>query len=125
MPPRSLLQAFLALWITAGVVLFVASLTTARDAMFSSTHANPHLVLLGAVEALGAILFLVPGTMRVGAATLLAAIATGFGVHATLGEFRGDLLLYGMVVLFVAVHRPLTRQQLRAAFAVRRVDGHS
>jgi hypothetical protein len=114
MPPRSLLRAFLALWTVTGVVLLIASISTVRAAWTGAHHVNPHLVLLGSVEAVAALLFLIPHTLRVGAIALLLTIGVAFGVHTALGSFRGDLLLYGVVVAFVLVHGPLTRAQWRA-----------
>jgi len=115
MPPRRLLRAFLLLWFTTGLMLFFASIETVRAARGGPHHTNPHLALLGAVEALGAALFLVPRAMRVGAAALLLTIGIAFFVHTAIGEFRGDLLLYAATVAFVGVHGPLTRAQWRAA----------
>jgi uncharacterized membrane protein HdeD (DUF308 family) len=114
MPPRNLLRAFLALWVVTGVALLVGSIETVRQTL--DAHPNPHLVLLGAVEAIAALLFLVPRTTRIGATALVATIAIAFLVHAVLGQFRGDLLVYAAAAAFVGVHRPLTRAQLRAAF---------
>jgi hypothetical protein len=74
-------------------------------------------VVLASVEAIAAILFLIPRTMRLGAIGLLTTIFIAFGVHAVLHEFRGDLLLYGAAVLFICVHGPLTREQFRAAWS--------
>lgn len=113
MPPRNLLRSFLALWIVTGVVLLSASLTTVWGARSGSTQANPHLLLLGGVEALAAGLFMIPRTFRIGAIGLLIAIGIAFAVHLALGQFRGDLLMYGAVVSFALVHGPLTPAQLR------------
>lgn len=117
MPPRPLLRSFLALWLVTGLVLLVASVETMRDAWSGSGHANPHLVLLGGIEAVAALCFLIPQTIRIGAVGLLATIGVAFVVHTVLGQFRGDLLLYGVVVLFVLVHGPLTETQWRAALS--------
>ena len=114
MPPRSLLRAFLALWLTTGVVLVIASVATVREAWLAP-HVNPHLVALGSIEALAALLFMIPRTFRAGAIGLLVTIGAAFVVHAALGQFRGDLLLYGTVIAFVLVHGPLTPMQWRAA----------
>jgi hypothetical protein len=113
MPPRSLLRAFLALWIVTGLSLVIGSVETTRHAI--GAHPNPHLVLLGVIEAACALLFLIPRTMRAGAVGLILSIGVAFSVHAILGELRADLLVYAAAVTFVAVHRPLTRAQLRSA----------
>ena len=117
MPPVSLLRSFLALWIVTGVVLLVGGVETMREAWTGSSQANPHLVLLGGIEAVAALCFIIPRTFRIGAIGLLATISVAFVVHTALGQFRGDLLLYGVVVLFVLVHGPLTETQLRAAIS--------
>lgn len=117
MPSRSVLRAFLALWIVSGVVILLASALTVRAALPGAREANPHVALLGAAEAVAALLFLVPRTLRLGAAGLLATIGIAFVLHAMLGQFRGDLLVYAAAVLFVAVHRPLSAAQWRAAIS--------
>jgi hypothetical protein len=114
MPPRSLLRAFLALWLVTGCALLTGSLLTLRAGLGPAPHAH-HLATLGAVEAVAAALFLVPRTMRPGALGLLLTIGVAFAAHAALGQFRGDLLVFAAAVAFVAVHRPLTREQLRSA----------
>jgi hypothetical protein len=119
MPPRTLMRAFLFLWLVTGVVLLVGSFETVRAGVGSARHANPHVALLGSVEALAAALFLVPRWMRVGAIGLLLTIFIAFGVHAILHEFRGDLLLYSATVMFVLIHGPLTREQFRVALSSR------
>ena len=113
MPPQKLMRSFLILWLVTGVVLLVASLETVNSALRTPAHANPHLVVLGAVEALAAALFLIPRSMRVGAIGLLVTIFTAFAVHTALHEFRGDLLLYAATVFFILIHGPLTPEQLR------------
>jgi hypothetical protein len=60
------------------------------------------------------LLFLVPPTLRVGAAGLLFAIAIAWFAHLH-DQFRWDLLIYAAAVLFVAVHGPLTAAQWRHA----------
>jgi uncharacterized membrane protein YphA (DoxX/SURF4 family) len=117
MPSRSLLRGFVALWGITGLVLFIASVSTVRVAASAATHADPHVAFLGAIEAGAAALFLLPRFMRVGAALLLATLAIAIAVHALLGQWRGDLIVYGAAVLFVAIHGPLTPAQWRAALA--------
>ena len=100
--------SFVALWLTTGIVLLIGSLRTVIET------GNPHLIALGSLEALSALLFLVPRTMRWGAVGLLVTIAIAFVVHAAMGQFRGDLLLYAATVVFVSVHGSLTGPQWRA-----------
>ena len=115
MPSRSLMRGFLFLWVITGAVLFIGSIDTMLIAAGSTAHHNPHIFVLGAVEAIAAILFIIPRTMKFGAIGLLLTIVVAFVVHLSLGQFRGDLLLYGVAVLFILIHGPLTREQLHAA----------
>jgi hypothetical protein len=112
MPPRRLVLAFVALWWTVGLALLYLSLRTVHDAVAGGAH-DPHVALLGGLEAVAAVLFLIPRTLRVGAAGLLAAIAVAFVIHAAaLHQFRADLLLDAGAVAFVAIHGPVRRELL-------------
>ena len=103
MPPVGLVRAFVLQWWTAGLMLFYLSVKTAYQGLQVTSH-DPHLVLVGGLEAIAALLFLVPRTMKIGATGLLLIFAVVFLVHAALFQFRGDLLVYAAVVCFVAVH---------------------
>jgi hypothetical protein len=119
MPPRRLVFAFLALWLTLGLVLLVASVRTFMAASGGSLHApgSIHLALLAGVEAMAAALFLLPPTMRLGGSLLLVTFAVALLAHAHAGEFRMDLLLYAAGTAFVMVHGPVPRSALRARSA--------
>jgi uncharacterized membrane protein YphA (DoxX/SURF4 family) len=119
MPPRRLMRSFLFLWLATGVALLYGSVETVRSAFGSSAHVNPHLVVLGSVEAVAAGLFLIPQWMRFGAIGLLITILVALAVHTVLREFRGDLMLYAAAVSFVLIHGPLTREQLRVTMSAR------
>ena len=113
MPPRRLVMTFLILWWTLGATLLFLSARTVRLALASTAH-DPHVALLGAIEAVSALLFLWPRTMRAGAWGLLATIAVAFLLHAHGHQFRGDLLVYAAAVLFVSTHGPVTKEHLSA-----------
>jgi uncharacterized membrane protein YphA (DoxX/SURF4 family) len=115
MPPRSLLRGFLALWMLTGLMLFIGAVFTLRNVTQPAGHPNPHIALIGAVEAVAALLFLIPRTMRIGAVGLIVTIGAALAVHTIVGEFRGDLIVYGAVVTFVAIHGALTGPQWREA----------
>lgn len=100
MPPARLVRAFLALWWTTGVAVLYLSALTLRLALQRGDH---HVVLLAGVEAVSALLFLLPWTMRPGAAGLLLTFAVAMAVHGP----RADLLVYTAIVVFVAVHGPV------------------
>jgi uncharacterized membrane protein YphA (DoxX/SURF4 family) len=107
MPPRSLVRTFVLLWWTLGLALLVGSIQTVRAPLDSSGHPNPHLVLLGSIEAVAALLFLIPRTLRLGASGLLLTLAVALLVHAGMHQLRWDLLVDAAAVLFVAVHGPV------------------
>lgn len=81
MPARSLVRAFLALSIALGAVIIIQS-----------------------VQAVAALFFLIPRTMRIGAVALVAIFALAFGLHALGGQPNLALLVYAAGVLFVRNH---------------------
>jgi hypothetical protein len=112
MPSQRLLRAFVVLWWTLGAVILVVSLRSLRDGLWPA-HQLP-LVVLAGTEAVAALLFLLPQTMRVGAVGLLVVLAIAFLLHLlALHEFRSDLLLFSAAVYFVAVHGSLSKPQWR------------
>jgi uncharacterized membrane protein YphA (DoxX/SURF4 family) len=125
MPPTGLVRAFVVQWWTSGVLLLIWSVETAQRSLQAGRGHDPHVALLGLVEAVAAALFLVPRTMRVGAIGLLATFAIAFVAHLLRGEFHSSLLLYAAVVGFVAVHGPVPMAWLRLhAEARSRHDHH-
>jgi len=111
MPPQNLVRSFVAMWWTLGLALLVLSVRTVAGALAPGAH-DPYAVIIGGIEAVSAVLFLVPRTLRIGAIGLLFACAAAMLLHATAGHFRWDLLMYAAAVQFVAVHGPVTRAQL-------------
>jgi hypothetical protein len=90
---------------TLGIVIAIASIQTAWLAypeIHSTGHHGVHAwiaLILGCVEAIGAILFLLPQTLVAGGWTLLAVFAVAFLLHGLQGGFRGDLLIYAAATL--------------------------
>ena len=104
MPAKSPIVAFRILWWTLGLGLFVLSVTTVIGAT-AGPHPDLHALLIGGLEAISAILFLIPKTLRVGATGLLITLFIAFAIHGiALKHFRWDLLIYGAAVYFVASH---------------------
>lgn len=99
---RSLDRAIAAFHVTLGVVILVESVRTALHAVGGGGHG---LLLLASVEAIGAALFLWPGTVVVGSAAMLAAFAVAFFVHALRGEFHLGLLVYAAGAILVLARR--------------------
>ena len=119
MPNRRLLRAFILLWWSLGVALLVGSVQTLRWAANSGHGVHSHLVLLAGAEAVAALLFLVPRTLRPGAVLLLLTLMVALVVHLLRHEFRSDLLVYASAVFFVAVHGTLSRPQWAEARSLR------
>jgi len=99
-------RAFMVLHSALGVGLLVATLQTFLHAMREHGGLDFHLGFVIALEGIGAVLFLIPRTLRVGAIALLIVLVGGFGVHLTRGEFEVQLLVYSAAVWFVFVHGP-------------------
>jgi len=113
MPHVGLVRAFVAMWWTTGLVLVYLSGKTAYQGLQSGAGHDPHVFLVGTLEALAGVLFLVPRTLRLGAAGLLVMLGLVFLIHAARLQFRGDLLVYAAAVLFVAVHGSVPVSWLR------------
>ena len=113
--PR-LVTAFYAMWWVLGSTLFYLSVRTVWVGL-QSAHSimDVHAVLIGSVEAVAAVLFMVPGAMRVGGAGLLATLAIAFVVHLADGHFAAPLLVYAAAVTFVNIHGPVPKGALRGS----------
>jgi hypothetical protein len=105
-----LARAFFVLWWMLGIVLFVLSVRTVRLAL--GFHHDPHALVLGAIEAVAALVFLIPKTMRVGGTALLLVLALAAVFHTLRGEFAGPLLVDAAGVLFIMVHGAISPRAL-------------
>jgi uncharacterized membrane protein YphA (DoxX/SURF4 family) len=106
-------RTFVAFHVILGLALLWGSVHTVLHLGATDLHAR----VVGSVEALGAIAFLVPKTFRVGAAILLLTLVLAMALHAVRGEWRPDLLVYAAGVLLVAVHGPAYRHPRAEAAA--------
>ena len=93
-------QAFVAFHVTLGLALLWASVHTVLHLGPTDFHAR----VIGTMEAVGAAAFLIPATLRLGAALLLLSLLGALIVHAAAGELRPDLLVYAAGVLLVTLH---------------------
>jgi uncharacterized membrane protein YphA (DoxX/SURF4 family) len=99
-------RAFLIFHVTLGLALLWSSVHTVL-------HLGPrdhHARMIGSIEAVGALAFLVPRTLRTGAALLLLSLVGAILVHAGRSEWRPDLLVYAAGVVLVAAHGSAYRQ---------------
>jgi len=102
-------RAFLCLWWVLGGLLTVYGVQTACRAIAAGSHGdNLHAAILGSVETVAAVLFLIPRTMRVGGICLLIVFVIALALHASKGEFASQLLLYAVAVGFVVAHGPVS-----------------
>jgi hypothetical protein len=108
MNDRRLRLAFVVFHYTLGLVVLIQSLVTAYHAFATGAgpQQDPHVGILASVEAVAAVLFLVPRTVRIGGGLLLAVFAVAVAVHAVRGEFASTLVAYAAAVVFVMVHGP-------------------
>jgi hypothetical protein len=91
---------------TLGLVIAAESIFTAWSA-YPDIHASGHhglhawvRLILGSVEAVGAILFLLPGTVLAGGWILLAVFFFAILFHVLQGQFFvGDLLIYAVATV--------------------------
>ena len=84
------------LWLSAQTLLATLHQTTGRHHL--------HIAALASVEALGTLLFVLPQTLRAGAALLLLTLGLAVAAHALAGDFRIDLLIYAAGVWFVTAY---------------------
>jgi hypothetical protein len=95
-------QAFMVFHAVLGGVLLIMSHNLLFHALHN--HGLGHLAVIAAVEMAGALLLLIPRTLKVGGVALLVILLPGFVVHLTRGEWELQLLIYAAGVWFVMVH---------------------
>ena len=105
-------RTFLIFHLTLGIVIFVESVRAVLLASHSHTS-NPlgsHFVLFAGIEAVAAILFLVPRTLKIGSWLLLVIFVVAIVVHGVAQELA--LLVYGAGVAFVYMHGSVFSKEL-------------
>ena len=98
--PEQIRPAFVGFHLILGLALLWASIHTIVHLGPADLHAR----IIGGLEAIGAIAFLIPKTLRFGAGLLLVSLLGALLLHAARGEPRPDLLIYAAGVWLVAVH---------------------
>jgi uncharacterized membrane protein YphA (DoxX/SURF4 family) len=112
--PPQLRRVFTGLRLTLGLVVFGQSLATAISASGITDVAdhNLALLLLAGIEAIAALLFLLPRTTAPAAVTLVVIFAVAIALHLTTGNgFPAHLLVYIAAVTVVAVHDQTARSR--------------
>ncbi len=100
----TLRRTFVLFHCTLAVVIFFLSLNTIIQSATAHKFGPMilHIVLLAVVEALAAVLFLLPWTIKVGVSVLLLIFAVAVSVHGVQEEL--SLFVYAAGVVFVMVH---------------------
>ncbi len=95
-------RAFMVFHGVLGGVLLIMG----HNALYHSLHQHGfgHLTLVAALELIGAILLLIPRTLKIGGVALLVVLIPGFIAHLTRGEWELQLLIYAAGVYFIMVH---------------------
>lgn len=106
MKSHALRHSFIVFHLTLGLVVLAQSLATVFGIARSdfSQHAKLLVALLAGAEAVAALLFIVPATLRAGAFALLAIFFFALAFHGLHGEFPSTLLVYAAGVFFVMTH---------------------
>jgi hypothetical protein len=104
-------RPFILLHLSVGLVVLVGSVRTALDALQhgAPVGGNLYLVLLGTIEAVGAVLFLLPKCTRVGGAIMLLTFGVAIVAHALQRQFPGFLLVCAAATWVVMVDGGLWR----------------
>jgi uncharacterized membrane protein YphA (DoxX/SURF4 family) len=102
----ALRRAFILFHITLSAVIFLQSLLTVLHTAGSPKlqHNGIALIILAGAEAVAALLFLLPFTMRLAGASLLLIFAVAIVIHTIRGEFPSALLVYAAGGVFVMAH---------------------
>lgn len=101
-PDPNLRRAFMVFHAVLGGVLIWMS----HDALFHSLHEHgvSHFTFVAALELVGAILLLIPRTLKIGGVALMIVLIPGFITHLSRGEWELQLLIYAAGVYFIMVH---------------------
>ena len=102
MAAQPLRRAFMLFHAALGGGLLVMS----HNALYHALHEHGfgHLTFVAGLELIGAILLLIPRTLRIGGVALLVVLVPGFIFHLTNGEWELQLLIYAAGVYFIMVH---------------------
>jgi hypothetical protein len=111
MTGSSLRHSFMLFHAVLGGALLVMSHNTLFHALHQ--HGFGHLAFVAALEMIGAVLLLIPRTLKAGGIALLVVLVPGFVVHLARGEWEVQLLIYAAGVWLVMAHGPAWKRQSR------------
>ena len=106
MKHHTLPRTFIIFHFTLGVVVLIQSVGTVLHSIDPNDARPPHagLAAFAAAEAVAALLFLIPATMRLAGATLLLIFGVALVIHGLRGEIPLTLFVYAAGVAFVMAH---------------------
>jgi len=107
MAASSVRRAFMLFHLALGLGILAATAQTAYHGLTEHQGLDLHLGMLVTLETLGALLFLLPKSIKAGGSVLLVVLLGGFVIHLTRGELAVQLLIYAAGVWFVMVHGPV------------------
>ena len=97
-------RAFTVFHYVLGLGIAFLAARTAIDGV-TGAHSLPPLLVIGAgIEALGAVLFMFPRTLRVGGTIMLLTMTTVLILDSLSRHWRIDLLIYLAGTYYVMVH---------------------
>ena len=96
--------AFIAFHITLAAVVFIESIIAVFHSLHSTTQSHLGTILpwFAGIEALAALLLLIPKTLKIGGGLLLAIFVVAIVVHGPADQM--PLFVYAAGVIFVMVH---------------------
>jgi hypothetical protein len=103
MSDHMLRRSFVSFHCVLAAVVFLQSIVTVLHTV-SAGRSGHWLVWFAGAEAVAAVLFLVPATMRVGAIFLLLIFSVAIVLHGLQGELHLSLVVYIAGVVLVMAH---------------------
>ena len=96
--------AFIAFHITLAVVVFIESIITVFHSLHSTTQSHLGTILpwFSGIEALSALLLLIPQTLKIGGGLLLAIFAVAIVTHGPAEQM--PLFVYAAGIVFLMIH---------------------
>ncbi len=100
----ALRRSFVLFHVSLALVVFVQSVRTIVGALHhhATGPLGSHLIILAGIEAIAALLFLYPKTLKMGGVLLLLIFVFAIAAHGIQDEF--ELIVYAAGVIFVTVH---------------------
>lgn len=104
MNSKNVRRAFVAFHFTLGAAVFIQSVLAVFHAVHSPIEGHLGILLpwFAGLEALAAVLFLIPGTLRIGGWILLAIFVVAIVIHGPVSEI--PLFVYAAGIIFVLIH---------------------